>query len=90
MVPKEGILKPGKYIVHIDPTWDKSADYSVDYKNVLIDIYSTESVTIEEIPYTEGVHCLGSSLKHVAKTIVPDSNKEFIVENNPDYGKGVY
>jgi hypothetical protein len=90
MVPKEGTLKPGKYIIHIDPTWDKSADFSVDYKNVLIDIYSSESVTIEVIPYTSGLKCLENALKHVAKTLVPAINRKFIVESDPDYGLDVY
>lgn len=90
VVPKEGTLLPGKYIVHIDPTWNKTADYSADYKNVLIDIYSTESVTIEVIPYAQGLKCLENALKHVAKAIVPDENKKYIVESDPDYGKDIY
>lgn len=37
-------LKPGKYIVMVDPLWNESAENHHLYKEVLIDIYCPESV----------------------------------------------
>ena len=34
------VLKPGKYIVLVDPLWDDSADNDQSYKEVLVDVYA--------------------------------------------------
>ena len=34
------ILKPGKYIIMVDPLWDDTTDNDESYKEVLIDIYA--------------------------------------------------
>ena len=38
------VLKPGKYIIMIDPQWNKSTDNDRLYREVLIDIYCPEAV----------------------------------------------
>jgi hypothetical protein len=39
-VLKQGKLIPGEYVILVDPTWDDSASYNTEYKQVLIDLYS--------------------------------------------------
>ena len=34
------ILKPGKYIIMVDPHWNASSTLDRSYKEVLVDIYS--------------------------------------------------
>jgi hypothetical protein len=36
---REGFLLPGTYIVQVDPSWNDSANFHKDYKNVMVDIY---------------------------------------------------
>ena len=34
------VLKPGKYVVLVDPLWDDTTDNDEAYKEVLVDIYA--------------------------------------------------
>ena len=40
-------LKPGKYIIMIDPLWNDSTENDAMYREVLVDIYGPESVSID-------------------------------------------
>ena len=40
------VLHPGEYVVMIDPSWDSSAEDNKSYKEVLIDIYSTQRLEL--------------------------------------------
>lgn len=45
---KENItLKPGKYIVMVDPLWNETADNDAMYREVLLDIYAPETVDLD-------------------------------------------
>jgi len=35
-------LKPGKYVVMVDPVWNEEADNDEAYREVLVDIYAPE------------------------------------------------
>ena len=52
----------------VDPIWNNSANLSPSYRDILIDIYGPESVTISEVSKTKGFEVLGSALKHAALT----------------------
>ena len=49
------VLKPGKYIIMVDPIWNKSAKNDQLYKDVLIDIYCPESVTLDQVEDERGM-----------------------------------
>lgn len=40
------LMTPGNYIFMIDPIWDESVKLDDKYKDVLIDIYAPEEVSI--------------------------------------------
>lgn len=71
LVLKEGFLFPGRYYLLIDPTWHESAAWSNDYKKCLIDIYSSLNLQIDLVQRPIGNQILASTLKYVAKTMVP-------------------
>ena len=40
-------LKPGKYVVMIDPLWNETTENDPMYREVLLDIYAPESVDLD-------------------------------------------
>lgn len=56
-------LKPGNYIVMIDPLWHQSANYSASYKNIVMDIYGPEVGSIDELEDETGFEHLARALK---------------------------
>ena len=41
------VLEPGKYIIMVDPIWNESVENDTMYREVIIDIYCPESVTLD-------------------------------------------
>ena len=48
-------LPRGGYVFMIDPIWDASADFSEDYKEVLVDVFAPEIVDLEPIDDQTGI-----------------------------------
>jgi hypothetical protein len=79
-------LNPGEYIVMIDPIWNECANKHAEFKNVHLDIYSTQQVEIEPIDDYTGITCLASMLKNYAKTLAPAESKQFYLrDSKPEY-----
>jgi len=89
LMTEKQILQPGKYIVMIDPMWNSSSSNSKFYREILIDIYCPESVTIGTIGDTRGMQYLAKAFKHHAKTMSPPESRENYLTDNPDYGEDV-
>ena len=83
-------LKPGKYIFMVDPVWDPSAELSEEYKDVLVDVYAPESVSLEQIDDSIGMAFLQSALKEAAKRLAPEDSWSYHLEDDPEYGRDVY
>ena len=64
-------LAPGKYIIMIDPLWNDTVDNDDMYREVLIDIYAPETVSIDQVEDERGMQYLAKALKHAAKTRAP-------------------
>ena len=84
------VLKPGKYVVLVDPLWDESTDNDEAYKEVLVDVYAPQSVNLTQVDDKVGIKILQKALKNVAEHKVPESVRENYLEENPDYSTDVY
>ena len=51
-------LQPGKYIIMIDPLWNETILNDDMYREVLLDIYAPESVTIDAVEDAKGMQYL--------------------------------
>lgn len=58
LLTEKQVLLPGKYIVMIDPMWNDSSENSALYREVLIDIYAPEAVTIDAVDDSRGMEYL--------------------------------
>lgn len=47
-------LKPGKYIIMIDPLWNATAENNDMYREVLIDIYAPLQVELNQVEDVKG------------------------------------
>ena len=65
---KDLVLQAGEYVFMVDPIWNNSTKLSPSYREILIDIYGPESVTISEMSKAKGFKVLENSLKHAALT----------------------
>ena len=74
-------LEPGQYIICVDPTWNESSETHEDFKKVLIDIYCSQTLTIEPIEESIGFECLEKSLKHVAQNVLPETRRQFYLQD---------
>lgn len=61
-------LKPGKYVVMIDPLWNETTENDPMYREVLLDIYAPESVDLDQMSDDKGMAVLEKAMKHAAKT----------------------
>lgn len=93
---KENItLKPGKYIVMVDPLWNETADNDAMYREVLLDIYAPETVDLDQVSDDKGMQCLEKAMKHAAKKLATktpngEDSRQFYLEENEDYAEDVY
>ena len=62
------VLKPGKYIVMVDPLFNETAENDPMYREVLVDIYAPETVNIDQVSDEKGLVCLERAMKNAAKT----------------------
>ena len=84
------VLKPGNYIILVDPLWDDSTDNDESYKEVLVDVYAPCVVNLTQIEDKVGIKVLQKAFKYVAENKVPHTSRENYLEENPDYGTDVY
>ena len=70
------VLKPGKYIIMVDPLWNESVENDQLYKEVLIDIYCPESVSIDQVEDKRGMEYFAAALKHHARVLAPLEARE--------------
>lgn len=77
---REGTLQPGEYVILVDPTWNESANYDPQYKQVLIDLYSSCQTELQPVSQEDGVKVLGEALKGVAVSKVDESTRQYIYE----------
>ena len=82
-------LQPGKYIIMIDPLWNETILNDDMYREVLLDIYAPESVTIDAVEDAKGMQYLVKALSDAAKRLAPEEDKTYYLEDNPDYGRNV-
>ena len=82
-------LKPGKYILMIDPLWHDSTKLSGSYKDILVDIQAPKHVMIDQLDDLAGFEVMAKALKHHALTRSPEKAREHYLADNPDYGKDV-
>ena len=83
-------LKPGKYVVMIDPLWNDFTNNDPMYREVLLDIYAPESVDLDQLSDQKGMAVLEKAMKHAAKTQVGEESKQYYLQQNEDYGDQVY
>ena len=50
----------------IDPLWHDSAKFNRSYKEVLVDIYAPEAVSIDQVDDLAGFEFMAKALKHHA------------------------
>jgi hypothetical protein len=41
LIKKDGFLHPGKYYILVDPKWNECAEACPEYKQVVVDVYTT-------------------------------------------------
>ena len=73
----------------VDPVWNASSENSLDYKQVLIDIYGPQAVNIGFVDDATGMKCLSKALKHAALTVSPQTARETYLQDDPNYGTDV-
>ena len=49
------VLEPGKYIFMIDPLWNSTVDNNNEYRDVLIDVYAPEPVSLCQVDDNMGM-----------------------------------
>ena len=81
-------LKPDTYVFMVDPLWNKTAENSRLYKEVLIDIYAPESLRIDTVEEAEGIQCLVEAFKDAARR--SNNEPDYYLHDNPDYANNVY
>lgn len=84
------ILQPGKYVIMIDPIWNETTENDVMYREVLVDVYAPETVVLDQVEDAKGIEYLEKALKHAARTKTPEEEKQYYLEDNPDYGTKVH
>ena len=84
------VLEPGTYVVMVDPHWNETSDNDPGYREVLLDIYAPKQVTMSEVDTATGMHLLAQSLKHAARTRTAESDKQFYLSDESDYGNDVH
>ena len=85
----ESELKAGKYIVMVDPLWNQTIDNDEMYREILLDVYAPESVSLDQIDDTKGILYLEKALKHAAVTMTPQDDLQYYLEDTADYGMDV-
>lgn len=83
------VLKPGKYILMIDPMWNESTANDQLYREVLIDVYCPEPVVLDEVEDIRGMEYLAAAFKYHARTEAPEESRELYLSDHPDYGEDV-
>jgi len=83
-------LKPGKYIIMIDPLWNQTTDNDAMYREVLVDIYAPEVVHLDQVADAQGMQYLAKALKHAAKTRTDQEAIQHYLNESEDYGNDVY
>ena len=66
LLSEQETLKPGTYIIMVDPLWNKSAELNRAYKDVIIDIYAPEAISIDQMGDVAGFQCFAKALKRHA------------------------
>ena len=82
-------LEPGRYIIMIDPLWNQTILNDDMYREVLVDIYAPEAVTLEQVEDARGMQYLVTALKDAAKRLSPEADKTYYLEYHEDYGNDV-
>ena len=62
-------LPPGKYIFMIDPVWNEAVDNDPNYREVLVDIYGPDAVSLSQVDDSVGMQVLARALKGAAINI---------------------
>ena len=45
----EGCLEAGDYTIMVDPVWNESVNWDNNYKQILVDVYSSCAVTLSPV-----------------------------------------
>lgn len=74
-VVKQKQLYPGTYYILIDPTFNEQAELDEDYKQVVVDVYSTQFVSLIPVSEEEGMSVFKQSLKDYAQNKSDESKR---------------
>ena len=68
------------------------------YREVLVDVYAPEAVSLDQVSDERGMQCLERAMKHAAKTVRPqpgedpaeakarhEESKQYYLEDNEEY-----
>ena len=83
-------LKPGKYVIMVDPVWNEEAENDEQYREVLIDVYAPENVELRSVSDEDGMQILAKALKNAAQTRIPEENRDFYLAENEDFQDTVF
>jgi len=64
----EGILEAGEYTLMVDPQFNDSAEYDLDYKKIMVDVYGSCRVNLTPVNFDIGLECLQKTLVGLAET----------------------
>ena len=79
------MLNPGKYVIMIDPLWDETTFNDEAYRDVLVDIYGPQQVSLCQVETKFGMKILVKALKHFAQNELPEDIRDFYLRDNEDY-----
>jgi hypothetical protein len=74
----------------IDPVWNSAVENDTQYRELLIDIYAPNPVTLSQVDDDVGMQVLSRALKGVAMTKSAPEKRETYMEDNEDYGADVF
>ena len=89
LMNEHDVLKPGKYVIMVDPLWNKSAELNRQYKEVMLDIYAPEAVLIDQLDDATGFKYFAEALKRHAQKNANEGTREHYLKDNEDYGMDV-
>jgi len=77
-------LEAGAYIVVVDPQFNESAELEEGYKDINIDVYTTQSVNLTPLDPQNGVKHLAQMLRKEAQKVDEDKFDHYL-SGNADY-----
>jgi hypothetical protein len=82
----EGILEAGEYTIMVDPQFNDSVNYDLEYKKIMVDVYSTCAVNLTPVQFDIGLESLQKTLVGIAET---KADRMYPAQNT-DYGQSVW